>query len=166
MSRLTCILLAALASSGCADYRFTVNERVVYNPAPLFQAYDVPDPALHDCIQQHIADASITAAEQLTELNCSHAGVSDLTGLPVFSHLVRLKLSRNAIIDLTPLANMNALQVLYLDENRVRNIMPLRGLPELDYLNLAGNEELVCQQLEFFRRQPSLELVAPAHCPR
>lgn len=166
MSRHSCLLLAVLALSGCADYRFTVNERVVYNPAPLFQAFDVPDPALRDCIKQHIADASITAAEELTELNCSHGGVTDLTGLPVFSNLVRLKLSRNAITDLAPLANMNALQELYLDNNRVRNIMPLRGLPELDYLNLAANQEIVCQQLEFFRRQPSLDLITPAHCPR
>ena len=164
MSRPTCLLLACLALSGCADYRFTVNERVVYNPAPLFRDFDVPDSALRDCLEQHIADASVTAAEELSELNCSHGGVSDLTGLPIFSRLVRLKLSSNAITDLAPLADMNALQELYLDANRVRDITPLRGLPELAYLNLAANGDIRCQQLEFFRRQPPLELVAPVHC--
>ena len=164
MPRLSFLLLAALAVCGCADYRFTVNERVVYNPAPLFSAFDIPDPALRDCIRQHIADASITAAEQLNELNCSHAGVSDLSGLQVFPLLVRLKLSRNAIASLAPLADITSLRELHLDGNRLSNIMPLRGLLDLEYLNLTANDQIVCQQLEFFRRQPSLELEIPRHC--
>jgi Leucine-rich repeat (LRR) protein len=164
MSRPSCLLLAVLVLCGCADYRFTVNERVIYNPAPLFSAFDVPDRALRDCIRQHIADASITAAEQLNELNCSHAGVSKLDGLPVFTRLVRLKLSNNAVEDLAPLVSIGSLSELYLDANRLRNIMPLRSLLALEYLNLEGNDQLVCQQLEYFRRQPGLELVSPAHC--
>ena len=159
------LLLAVLALAGCADYRFTVNERVVYSPAPLFKAFDVPDPALRACLKQHIADASVTAAEALTELNCSHAGVSDLAGLQVFSHLVRLKMSSNAISDLAFLADMSALQVLYLDDNRLRDINTLRGLAELEYLNLAKNDGIDCRQLEFFQPVSSLELVPPEHCP-
>jgi Leucine-rich repeat (LRR) protein len=160
----TTVIAAVLALSGCADYRFTVNERVVYNPAPLYRDYDVPDVALRDCLEQHIADGAISAADQLTELNCSHAGVTGLDGLQAFPHLVRLKLSSNAIEDLAPLADMVALRELYLDGNRLRNLTPLRGLPELEYLDLSANEQLVCQQLDFFKRQPRLQLAPPRHC--
>ena len=161
----TCFMLAAATLSGCADYKFTVNDQVVYNPAPLFKDFDVPDAPLRDCLKQHIADASVTAADQLTELNCSHAGVASLEGLQVFTRLVRLKLSNNAIDSVVPLANTVGLKELYLDGNQLRNIMPLRGLPELEYLNLGQNADLVCMQLDFFKRKPRLELVSPGHCP-
>ena len=160
----TLIGVATLALSGCADYRFTVNERVVYNPAPLFTDFDVPDEALRSCLQQHIADGSITAAEQLTDLNCSHAGVTGLEGLQAFPLLVRLKLSNNAIEDLAPIADMIALRELYLDGNRLRNVVPLRDLPELEFIDLRANELIPCQQVEFFRRQPRLQLEPPQHC--
>ena len=120
--------------------------------------------ALRACLQQHIADGSITAAEQLTDLNCSHAGVTGLDGLRAFPLLVRLKLSSNTIEDLAPVADMAALRELYLDGNRLRDVTPLRGLPELEFLDLSANELIPCQQLEFFQRQPRLQLEPPRHC--
>lgn len=164
LARCLFVTVASVVVSACADYRFTVNDRVVYNPAPLFSAFDVPDGALEACLRQHIADASVTAVQQLTDLNCSHAGVSDLAGLEVFTHLVRLKLSNNAISSVVPLANITSLQELYLDGNKLGSIMPLRGMLGLKYLNLQANADIVCQQLEFFRRQPGLELESPDHC--
>ena len=157
------VLVTLLAA--CADYSFTVNEKLVYTPEPLFRDFEVPDAALARCLRQHITDADVRAAEQLKELNCSHAGVATLQGLEVFAHLVRLKLSNNQISDLAPLANMPALEELYLDNNALRSIMPLRGDPGLLVLDLGGNDTLVCAQLDYFRRQPGLELSAPAHCP-
>jgi Leucine-rich repeat (LRR) protein len=155
---------AMLALSACADYQFTVNERIVYTPAPPYRDFDIPDDALRACLQQTIADGSITAAEQLTELNCSHAGVAGLDGLQTFPRLVRLKLSSNVIEDLSPLADMSALRELYLDGNRLRDLAPLRGLPELEYLDLRANERLACPQLDFFRSQPRLQMEPPRHC--
>jgi Leucine-rich repeat (LRR) protein len=164
MIRPGCLLLTLLLSGGCADYRFTVNERVVYTPTAIFSDFDIPDPALHACIEQHLTDASITAAEQLTELNCSHAGIANLQGLDVFAHLVRLKLSSNSIESLGALAELSGLRELHLDGNRLRNVMVLHGLLKLEHLDLRDNPALLCRHLDFFRQQPGIELVAPAQC--
>jgi len=155
---------ALTALCACADYQFKVNERVVYEPAPLFSGYDIGDAALRDCVAQHIADARITAAAQLEELNCAHAGIADLTGLEIFTGLERLKLSNNAITDAGPLAPLARLNQVYLDGNQLRSIMPLRGLEQLGHLDLQNNPALLCMQLEYFSRQPQLTLESPAHC--
>jgi Leucine-rich repeat (LRR) protein len=162
--RLAAALATAALLGSCADYRVTVNERVVYTPAPLFTGYRIPDPALAECVEQHIADAGVTAAAALDVLNCSHAGVESLAGLEVFSRLVRLKLSRNRIEALQPLADMTALQELHLDGNRLDSIDPVRGLPELEYLDLRDNPQLRCASLDGFLGRPDLELRPPAHC--
>jgi len=156
--------LLAFALFGCADYQFTVNDRVVYTPAQLFVDYDIGDAALLNCVKQHIVDASITAAEHMTSLNCSHAGVAKLDGLEVFVGLTQLKLSNNDISNLAALAGMAQLQTIYLDGNDLRSIMPLRGLSQLRTLNLQGNPALTCMQLAHFASLPDLELEAPVHC--
>lgn len=162
--RTTSTLLLALILGGCADYQFTVNERVVYTPAPLFSDYEIPDRALADCVAQHVADTEITRADQLQALNCSHAGVKDLTGLRVFKALTMLKLSDNQIEEVQALADMSALQELHLDGNALKNVDPVRDLPELEYLDLRGNPDLVCSQMETFRQHTGLTLHLPRRC--
>lgn len=160
-------LLPALACcllSACADYQFTVNERVIYTPAPLFSGYDIADNALRECVRQHVLDHSVTAAPQLLELNCSHAGVAGLEGLGIFSGLTRLKLSNNAIGDTEPLAALTELIELYLDGNRLRGLAPIQRLRGLGVLDLRGNDALACEELAHFRRLPELKLVPPRHC--
>ena len=160
---LTLVLILGLAA-GCADYRFTVNDRVIYTPAPLFTDYAVADAALADCLAQHISDGEITAAAQLTDLNCSHAGISDLSGIEVFAGLLRLKLSNNRIGDLSALEGLTALRELQLDGNRLRGLGPLAGLPTLAGLDVSGNPELPCDALDPLRSRAGLELNAPARC--
>jgi len=164
MMHKTAMLFSLALLGACADYRFTVNEQVVYSPTPLFSDYSVPDKALEECMTQHIRDRSATNVSQLEEINCSHAGVSSLEGIQTFTEIFRLKLSDNAIADLGPLASLTKLKELHLKGNPVRGLLPLRGLIRLDYLNLAENDELVCSELEYFKALPTLELVAPAHC--
>jgi hypothetical protein len=160
-------LLAALAMvTACADYSFTVNDRVVYTPAELFKDYAIADPALRNCIDQTITDHSITAAAQLVELNCSHAGVQNLEGLQVFTGLRRLKLSSNAISDLSPLADLRELTDLELDENRVVNLGALRGLANLRHIDLSGNLELNCAELVVFDQIPDIGRELPTHCQK
>ena len=163
MRHITILAMAALLG-GCADYSFTVNERVVYTPEPLFSGYSIADPALSECVAQHIADALITDPQALDALNCSHAGVESLDGIQVFSKLLRLKLSKNRIVELQPLADMAALQELRLDDNAVESITPIQDLPELQYLDLRGNSALRCAGLSAFRRHTGLNLQVPAHC--
>ncbi len=162
MRIISSLLLVVLC--GCADYQFTVNERVVYTPAPLFADFDIADQALSDCVKVHIQEARVTAAEQLDTLNCSHAGITDLSGLQVFTSLTRLKLSSNAIKEVNALVDMTALLELYLDGNSLKRVSELRDLLELRLLDLAGNPALLCSDLQSFRSRPALELVAPEHC--
>lgn len=160
----TVILAALVALGGCADYQFTVNDRVVYSPDPLFADYEVADEALEACLKQTIADYRVTNRDQLEELFCTHAGISDLTGLQVFTGLARLKLSSNAITELGPLAVLAQLSTLELEGNQVRSLLSLRGLLKLSYLGLEGNDTLNCAELNHFRAISQLEITPPEHC--
>ncbi len=153
-----------LVVASCADYQFKVNDRVIYTPAPLYAEYEIPDEAFRECIKQHVGDGAMTNASQLTELNCSHAGVTSLEGIEVFTALARLKLSSNAITDVGPLAPLAQLSDIYLDGNSIRSLLPLRGLAELVYLDVKGNIQLVCAELPHFQAISKLTLVAPRHC--
>jgi Leucine-rich repeat (LRR) protein len=158
------LLTGILLLAACADYQFKLNDKVVYTPAPLFSEYSIPDEALRKCVAQHVGDGGMTTAGQLTELNCSHAGVSSLEGIEAFTALNRLKLSSNTITDIGPLAPLANLADVYLEGNRVSSLLPLRGLVHLVYLNVQGNAELVCGELRYFEAMASLTLLPPRHC--
>ena len=148
--------------SGCESYDFTVNDKLVYTPKPLFSDFDTPDPALYDCIKQGIIDAKITGARQLTSLSCSHAGIENLQGLATFSGLTHLKLSSNKIRNLADLSAMTELQQLILDDNAVVDPVPLYRLPALRLLDLSENGTLQCPATTAFALVESLKL--PRHC--
>jgi Leucine-rich repeat (LRR) protein len=157
-------LLGLLLLGACADYRFTVNDKVVYTPEPLFSDYDIPDSQLNDCIFQTIKDHTLNTASQLEELNCSHAGVESLQGLQTFTSLKRLKLSSNAIYELGPLSDLRELTDLHIDNNQVVSLGALRGLPKLTYVDLRGNENLNCTELDAFAHIPDIRTDLPEHC--
>lgn len=146
----------------CQGYDFTVNDRVVYSPQPLFANFDVPDPALRACLEQAIADASATAAVQLNDLNCSHAGIGSLEGLSIFTGLSRLRLSSNTIRNLVELDRLIALRELYLDGNRVIDPVPLYQLSALQVVDLSGNPGLQCPRSGSFAGVETV--ILPEHC--
>ena len=148
--------------AGCENYDFKVNERVVYSPQPLFTDFEVPDEALRACLEQAIADGVVTAAARLTALNCSHAGIEDLTGLSTFTGLTSLKLSSNQVRNLVELGALSSLVDLYLDDNRVIDPVPLYQLPALQVVDLSGNPELQCPGGAGLLRLESVTL--PRHC--
>ena len=153
-----CLLLLA----ACESYDFKVNDKVVYSPAPLFSDYEIADQPLGDCLQQAIADNVVTGPSQLDTLNCSHAGISDLSGLATFTGLTSLKLSSNSIRNLVELGALNGLQELILDNNQIIDPVPLYQLPALQILDLSGNPALQCPQNNGLLRVTTLTL--PAHC--
>lgn len=157
-------VLAGLLVSGCADYSFKVNDNVLYTPDTLFSGYDIVDPGLRDCVKQLVSDAKITAASQLEEINCSHAGVKELQGIEIFSGLTRLKLSSNAITNLAPLSELLRLSEIHLEGNQISSLSAIRLLPELSYINVSGNTQLNCTELANMAQTPSLTLVLPEHC--
>jgi Leucine-rich repeat (LRR) protein len=158
------LALFGIILGGCADYRFEINDRLVYSPTPLFGDFSIKDQALNDCVKQHINSQGITAASQMITLNCGHAGIKSLAGLEHFSALEGIKLSYNSISDLRPLAQFSHLKELYLDNNKLTHIKPLSALSKLEKLDLRGNPKLVCHQLENSLSRDRLEILLPSHC--
>ncbi|MEJ2520273.1 MAG: hypothetical protein P8Y91_08020 [Desulfuromonadales bacterium] len=157
---LACLALLTLAA--CGRYDVTVNDKVVYTPRPLFADFAVPDDALRACLEQAIDDGRITAASELSTLNCSHAGIESLEGLGTFTGISRLKLSSNRIRNLNELARLTVLEELFLDDNQVVDPVPLYELPALYRLDLSGNPGLQCPASGALLRVENLKL--PAHC--
>ncbi|MBE9537699.1 MAG: hypothetical protein IMF06_01385 [Proteobacteria bacterium] len=162
MATITALISALFLVSACESYDFTVNDKLVYTPKPLFSDFDTPDAALYECIKQGIIDAKITSASQLTSLNCSHAGIESLQGLSVFNGLSHLKLSSNKIRNLAEVAGISTLEELYLDDNVVVDPVPLYQLPALRLLDLTHNTTLQCPESSEFPVIESLQL--PKHC--
>jgi Leucine-rich repeat (LRR) protein len=164
MTRWILACLLSLLLAGCGPYDVKVNERVVFSPRPLFSDFDLADPALRACVQQAIADNNVTAAPELQVLNCSNAGIADLSGLGVFTGITRLKLSANDIRNLVELSRLSLIQVLYLDDNAIVDPVPLFDLPALQELDLSGNADLQCPASSALLTVKQLAL--PGHCPR
>ena len=155
-------LLAPVGLTGCSGYDVKVNDRVVYTPAGPFSNFQMEDENLQGCVQQHIKDNNITAADQLQRLNCSHAGIRSVQGLAIFRGLVYLRLSHNLIADVTPLAQLGSLEELQLDHNPIENAAPLAVLVNLRSLDLSSNPGLACDSTSTLVSVP--EYQAPDHC--
>jgi Leucine-rich repeat (LRR) protein len=159
----SCLAFAVLTLlCACESYDLRVNDKLVYSPKPLFSDFLVPDSALVACLEQAIKDANITSASELALLNCSHAGVKQLSGLETFTGLSQIKLSANMISDISTLAALTSLEVLHLDDNQITDATPLIGLPALQVLNMTTNEALLCPAAGSFITVKNLSL--PAHC--
>ncbi len=157
LASLSLLLLAA-----CGSYDFSVNEKVIYTPDPLFTDFDVPDKALRECIRRAINDAKATSANEVSSLNCARAGIETLAGLSTFTELEQLTLSSNNIVDISELAALSVLQELYLDDNHVIDAVPLYQLPGLQRVDLSGNPELLCPASGSLLRVAHVTL--PDHC--
>ena len=164
LKRISCfiICLALLLVAACESYDFKVNEKLVYTAKPLFTDFDTPDRALYECLKQGIVDQKISTASQLSSLSCSHAGISDLQGLAIFTGLTKLKLSSNQIRNLAEITALTTLEELYLDNNKVVDPVPLYQLPALRLLDLSGNATLQCPGATAFLTIESVKL--PNHC--
>lgn len=159
-SLLTFSVLLSLAA--CGSYDFTINEKLVYTPKPLFSDYTATDTALQSCLEQAVAEAKASRAADLETLNCAHAGITELEGLEVFSGISRLKLSSNQLISIATLAELTNLEVLHLDNNQIVDLRPLLELQALRELNLSGNPELLCSSAMGLIAIETVTL--PKHC--
>lgn len=147
--------------SACQGYDFTVNDKVVYAPTPLFSDFTAPDPGLDNCLKRAINDGVITQADQLTNLDCSFAGIESLEGLSHFTGLTTLRLSANKVRNLVEIGKIVALEEVYLDDNQIVDPVPLYQLPVLRRVDLSGNPSLKCPQPSSFTKATVL---LPSHC--
>lgn len=159
----SCMLcLPVLLITACGSYDFTVNNRVVYTPDPLFTDFSVADKALRECLRDAINDQKASNANELSSLSCSQAGIETLAGLSTFTELEQLTLSSNNIVDISELAALTVLQVLYLDNNQIIDAVPLYQLPTLRLVDLSSNPHLLCPTSGGLLRVS--EVTLPSHC--
>lgn len=146
--RLTIVLLVLLGLSACSRYQLTFNEAVVHTPPPLLTDFDTEDPRLRSCLDQMIKDGKVTAFEQLTQLICSHAGLTSLKGIEAFPNLQRVNLEHNQLVSLKPLQHLSQLEVLKLNDNFLTHVPELLTLQKLKTVQLENNPKLSCQDLQ------------------
>jgi hypothetical protein len=153
--------------AGCKNYSVSVNNNVVYTPPSIFKDFAIADPHLRACVEQTILDNNITKAEDLKQLNCSHAGITSLAGLEKFYAIEQLNLAENSLQSLTPLTNISKLKVLILRKNNLTNAEPLLHLLALQEVDISENEKLACRDLKQLTanfQQGKLTLVLPEQC--
>lgn len=155
------LMLAAL--TGCDSYRVTVNDLAVYEPSPLFSDFNIDDRALFACVQQTIEDKKISSIEQLTVLNCSHAGIGSLKGLATFAYLEELNLAGNKLNDIQLLQETARLRKLDLQDNQLVSAKALLALPNLEQVDLHGNATLACGDARALVKLVSKTRL-PTHC--
>ncbi|NQZ09852.1 MAG: leucine-rich repeat domain-containing protein, partial [Algicola sp.] len=118
--------LASNNTIACADLDeldTALGESVVTRPAgcdgisPLISAIKFSDVALEACVQAAAAMNSWTSADEMTQLDCSAQGISDLRGIENLTALTTLDLSNNQISDIAPLVNLSGLTELELSDN-------------------------------------------------
>ena len=156
-----------ISVSGCSHYSVSLNDKLVYTPPPIFDDYQIDDRQLKTCVEQTLYDQHITKAEDLTQLNCSHAGIKSLNGLSKFFALEALNLSDNHIEEIAELKNLGRLKQLILAQNAITDAAPLLSLLHLRNLNLEVNPNLACAdliQLQQSLASNLLELKLPRQC--
>ena len=131
----------AASLSACERYAVTLNQQPIYTPPPLYSKFTLADEALMTCVKQTIVDQNVTAADKLTRLSCSHAGVRTLDGLEHFA----------------------ALEELDVSFNKLQDISIMNGLKKLRVLKINDNPALSCDQLAALKHA-ELTIIPPVHC--
>ncbi len=166
INRIFGLLLISLIA-GCKTYSVSVNNKVVYTPPSLFKDFAIADAHLRSCVEQTILDNQITKAEDLKQLNCSHAGIDSLAGLERFYGIEQLNLAENALQSINPITNFSKLKVLILRKNNLTSAEPLLHLLALREVDVSENAKLVCgdlKQVAANSHQGDLKLVPPEQC--
>jgi len=160
-------ILLSTAISSCKTYSISVNNNLVYTPPPLFKDFAIEDTHLRECVEQTIIDNHITNAFELTQLNCSHAGIRSLSGLETFSSIATLNLADNNIQSIAALTNMSQLRILILRENELTSAEPTLHLLQLQELDIAANDKLACndiKQLQANSDKVNFKITLPEQC--
>lgn len=80
-----------------------------------------------------------TFRSDVTELDLSGLGITDIQALEECTALVSLTIRDNSISDLSPLMGLSTLKTLDAANNRISDLSPLMGLTSLQYLDLSDN---------------------------
>lgn len=136
------IVLVSFFLQSCDRYLITFNEQPIHQPTSLLTNFSLDDPSLEACIKQTVKDLTIKHREQLTRLQCSHAGITSLAGIDQFPYLVELNLSNNML----------------------SNISPLLLLVNLERIDLSGNPAIKCEDIKSLANRITVDLKLPHNC--
>ncbi|MXX14469.1 MAG: hypothetical protein F4Z86_13655 [Gemmatimonadetes bacterium] len=81
----------------------------------------------------------LSSLTNLTSLELSFTGLTDISALGHLTSLTTLWLRHNLISDISPLANLTNLEELHLRDNLISDISPLANLTNLEALDLVSN---------------------------
>lgn len=166
IGQLLALTFMALTFTHC-NYAVNVNNKTVYTPPSIFKNYKISDQNLHNCVEQTIFDKHITRAEELTQLNCSNAGIKSIAGLETFFALKELNLAENNIADVQTLSKLGQLTKLILRKNELTETEPLLHLVHLSELDLSDNPISQCNNLAQIKNNygdRKLKIALPKAC--
>jgi len=130
-ARTTGLILSLFLVTGCDRYAVTLNQQPIYTPKAIYSGYQIADPALASCVKLTLSDTKITQPEQLEVLNCSFAGITDLSGIERFSQLKTINLNNNQLTDIKALLFLGELRQVNLSENPSLSCVDVKALAEL-----------------------------------
>ena len=125
------LILSLFLVTGCDRYAVTLNQQPIYTPKVIYSGYQIADPALASCVKLTLTEAKITQPEQLEILNCSFAGITDLSGIELFSQLKTINLNSNQLTDIKELLFLGELRQVNLSENPSISCVDAEALDEL-----------------------------------
>ena len=114
-------------------------------PRAPYGEVNIPDAGLRAAVEEALgkpAGAPITQAEMesLRSMDASGREVRSLAGLGCATELTWLNLTDNGISDVSPLSRLTALEVVILGHNQIMDVGPLSGLTALEWLYLNSNQ--------------------------
>jgi len=124
-------IASVILVTGCERYAVTLNERPIYTPKAIYSGYSIPDSGLASCVKLALTEAKVSQPEQLEVLNCSFAGITDLSGIELFSQLKTVNLNSNQLTDIKALLFLGELRQVNLSENPAINCTDIEALEEL-----------------------------------
>jgi len=89
-----------------------------------------------------ITDPTPTDMLNLTYLDASNRGISDLTGIEWAVNLQDIRMGKNSITDISPIDGLTNLQIIYCNDNSVNDINPVSNLTNLKTINFDRNDNI------------------------
>ncbi len=136
----------------------------MYSPAPLFTQFTTADANLKVCLDQAIKDSQASHASDVKRLVCTHAGVTSLEGLEIFSEITQLHLAHNQLQSIKAIGRLAKLEELSLSDNQLKKVPEILLTESLNMLDLSENTELACSDVAQFQLQHQIALHLPPQC--
>ncbi|MEM1435563.1 MAG: hypothetical protein AAGG11_16005 [Pseudomonadota bacterium] len=124
-------------------------------PVTTFEGQLIPieDPQLRSCVRQATVDAGLSEPLALASLDCTgFPGIRSLEGLERLFRIRRLALSDSQFLSLTPFVVLFQLDELILrNDSQLGSLGPLLDNLPLTLLDLAGTDQISCDEIEALR---------------